>query len=102
MIAPDNTPAATPAAAATMTTIAQVTRTTDPDYPEYSSYAVTTTDGRTYTVVKEFYADGPSTFTWVISGPDDFHDEAPTKRAALVRIARTPVPAPPAARTTGS
>lgn len=77
----------------TPTVIAQVTRTTDPNYSEFSSYEVRTTDGRVYIVRKEFYADGPSLFTWTInSSVVGYLGEANTKRAALATITGYPSP----------
>lgn len=75
----------------TPTVIARVQRTTGPNFPEFASYAVTTTDGRVYTVRKEFYADGPSLFTWTITSPKvGYLGEAHTKRAALATITGYP------------
>jgi hypothetical protein len=82
-----STPADTP------TIIAKVTRTTDANHPEFASYDVTTTDGRVYTLSKEYYGDGPTMFDWITSGPDAYYDEAPTKKAALTRITHLPSPA---------
>ena len=82
-----STPADTP------TVIATVTRTTDPNGWNPTVYTATTTDGRTFTVRKEFYADGPSLFTWTINSPlDGYIGEANTKKAALTLITRLPAP----------
>lgn len=75
------------------TAIATTKRTTDPDYPEFPSYEVTTTDGRVFTVRKEFYGDGPSMFTWTVTHPNLGHvGEANTKRRALTVITNLHTP----------
>ena len=46
-------------------------------------YRVTTATGATFTLAKEFYAAGPSLFTWVLTGQPEIHEEFRTKTAAL-------------------
>lgn len=82
-----------------MTTVpVELTVTRKPSDGPDSGYEVTTADGRKYEVVKEYYADGPSMFTWVVTGSPGPHcpaqreewSEHGTKTAALHHISTLP------------
>lgn len=50
---------------------------------EPTVYQVTTEHGNVLEVRKEFYAAGPSLFTWVVYSSDGWEREFRTKRAAV-------------------
>jgi len=63
-----------------MATVATSKRVAQEDEP--GAYELTLEDGRMLRLAKEFYADGPSLFTWVLTGEGEWR-EFSTKKAAL-------------------
>lgn len=84
-----------------MTNIIRSKRTPyDPDADVVTARYVVVTDAGTFTVSKEFYAQGPSMFDWVIDGPDYYINNSvmmpelrfSTKKAAMRCIFLLPEP----------